>query len=348
MSNAPAAKTRVSWIDAVKGFAILTVVFLHTYNGYTYTGMIPGMILYWVTSFHMALFFVFAGYFFRLPDTTQEIKDKAKKKLKGLIIPYVLWGVIIGFMVDNVRLLIRNKPIEWLDMIWMVLTGRKFFMVVPWFLFALIGVYCVQYLLCLVLKKSRHKNTIWLVINFLLLPLGYFVCRFEFSSYFRLGHVVVSCGFFAFGVVLKRMMEKSEPMKWGKQLCIGLVLLIVGGICCFLNIWVSYANLRFGDVVLHTVSALGTIVGLSLVSRCMETKGWLAVINRPLEFFGKNSVIVFLTHPILLYGIRILESLLKMPIHTFPAIPAFCMVVVAQFVVVRFMPKKLLWTFGKV
>ena len=336
MSSTLATNTRVSWIDVVKGFAILTVVFLHTYNGYTHTGLIPGMILYWITSFHMALFFVFAGYFFRLPDTTQEIKVKAQKKITSLIIPYVLWGVIIGFIVDNIRLLIRNKPIEWLDMFWMVLTGRKFFMVVPWFLFALIGVYCVQYLLCLALKKSRRKNTLWLLINFLLLPLGYLVCHFEFSNYFRLGLVVVSCGFFAFGVVLKQMMEKSASMKWEKQLCIGV------------NIWVSYANKRFGDEVLHTASALCTIVGLSFTACCMESKGWLKLINRPLEYLGKNSVIVFLTHPILLYGIRVLEGILKMPIHTFPAIPAFFMVLVAQFIVVRFMPKKLLWTFGKV
>lgn len=49
--------TRFLVLDALKGFAILTVVYLHVHNGYKYEKMFDGEIVKWITSFHMALFF---------------------------------------------------------------------------------------------------------------------------------------------------------------------------------------------------------------------------------------------------------------------------------------------------
>lgn len=37
--------TRLLWLDALKGFAILTVVYLHVHNGYEYEGTFDGEII---------------------------------------------------------------------------------------------------------------------------------------------------------------------------------------------------------------------------------------------------------------------------------------------------------------
>ena len=79
-SAVPTEKTRITWIDIVKGFAILTVVFLHTHNGYDTSGKAVFYINKWITSFHMALFFVFAGYFFKIPNTLANIKKRMQKE----------------------------------------------------------------------------------------------------------------------------------------------------------------------------------------------------------------------------------------------------------------------------
>ena len=70
-------------------------------------------------------------------------------------------------------------------------------------------------------------------------------------------------------------------------------------------------------------------------------------LKQGLEFFGQNSIIILLTHLIFLYGIRILEMILGMEIHTFPTIASFAILVLAECIVIRLFPQKLLWLFGK-
>ena len=95
-------KSRLRWLDALKGFAILTVVYLHVYNGYEYEGTFDGEIVKWITSFHMALFFATAGFCFNYEISNY--KQKIQRKLKSLMAPYLVWGVIIGFLVENIML----------------------------------------------------------------------------------------------------------------------------------------------------------------------------------------------------------------------------------------------------
>jgi len=73
-------KKRVQWIDFIKGLAIISVIFLHAHNGYEYSNTINEKIIIWVTSFHMPIFFVCAGYFF-LYDKNIEYKEKLKRQI---------------------------------------------------------------------------------------------------------------------------------------------------------------------------------------------------------------------------------------------------------------------------
>lgn len=331
-----------------KRFSILTVVFLHTHNGYDTSGKAVFYINKWITSFHMALFFVFAGYFFKIPNTLANIKKEIKKKARSLLIPYIIWGCVIGFFVENIRLLLRTGTVgEIIVTLSRFITGRKFFMVVPWFLFVLMGVYFVEYLLSLIIKDYSKKTIVWVVFSCLCLPLGYFIGRYPFSEYFRISLILISCFFFAFGMVLKQIMDRITSIKQIYQLLLGISVVLLGGIICVVNGKVSYFIGQFGNEVLHTISALSTTTGLSILIYYLHQNKWFDLPGRFLEFFGSHSVIVFLTHPILLYGIRIVEKIFHMEIHTFPAIPAFIIVVALQYALIRFMPKNLLWTFGK-
>ena len=349
MSNKTAASistSRISWIDALKGFTILTVVYLHSYNSYQISGTYIEATIQWITSFHMAAFFAFSGFFFTLPDNTTNLASSLRKKLKALLIPYAIWGILIGFLVVNGRSLIKGLDLNLPEIIVEILIARKSFLA-SWFLWVLFGVYCVQYLLSAILSKAKQRTTLWIVINVILLCIGYLMSQFFKEPPFRITLILISCFFFMYGALARKvLLTLSEKQLWIK-LATALSCLLIGVILCFLNSKVTYSRQEYGNPLLHTVSACLTIFGLVVAfSLLYEVKilGWL---KKYLEFMGKNSIIVLLTHSILLYGIRFIETVLGMKLHTFPGLLGFTIIQIALVVVIKLMPKKLLWTFGK-
>ena len=85
-------KNRVEYIDIAKGIGILLVIVGHIDN-------LPAVIKNSIYSFHMPLFFIISGLFFR----EDSIKQAVKRMFSSLIIPYLVVGCIlrIGKMIIN-------------------------------------------------------------------------------------------------------------------------------------------------------------------------------------------------------------------------------------------------------
>lgn len=77
------ARTRLAWIDALKGIGIVCVVLGHV--------VLPiSRYIYW---FHMPLFFFVSGYLYRPGAGWRDFIDK---RVRRLIIPYLCFLVLIG------------------------------------------------------------------------------------------------------------------------------------------------------------------------------------------------------------------------------------------------------------
>ena len=76
------ATNRIDWIDAAKGIGILLVMFGHCWLSAEYT--------YWLTAFHMPLFFILSGYTF---STKRPFTDFLHAKAKTLLIPYAAFAL---------------------------------------------------------------------------------------------------------------------------------------------------------------------------------------------------------------------------------------------------------------
>lgn len=72
---------RIDWIDQVKGFGIILVVYGHNF---------PSIEDY-IYSFHMPLFFLLAGIFHPKKSNFQVIK----KRVQQILIPYFLWSFLL-------------------------------------------------------------------------------------------------------------------------------------------------------------------------------------------------------------------------------------------------------------
>ena len=77
---------RVDYIDCVKGIAIFFMVLCHTgmHNSFTQ----------WIYAFHMPLFFIVSGMLYK---NTVAVKVLVMKKVKQLLIPYLLFALILCF-----------------------------------------------------------------------------------------------------------------------------------------------------------------------------------------------------------------------------------------------------------
>lgn len=98
-------KQRIQFIDLAKGFAILLVIIGHI-------DTIP-YVKHLIYSFHMPLFFILSGYFFK----NEESFRKAFKKLfSTLIIPYLIVGGIMRVyaMTENT---LNGQPFSWIDLL---------------------------------------------------------------------------------------------------------------------------------------------------------------------------------------------------------------------------------------
>ena len=76
--------TRMYWLDSAKGIGVILINVGHL----LYTGDVP-----WVNkliySFHMPMFFLFAGYTFRVSS-----ERFVRKKAKRLLLPFVAYAAI--------------------------------------------------------------------------------------------------------------------------------------------------------------------------------------------------------------------------------------------------------------
>ncbi|MDQ1254605.1 MAG: acyltransferase [Euryarchaeota archaeon] len=77
---------RLAWIDALKGFGILLVVFAHY--------MLPQALDTYIFSFHMPLFFFVSGFVFNFVKYSESAANFIKRRFRSLIIPYFAFAVI--------------------------------------------------------------------------------------------------------------------------------------------------------------------------------------------------------------------------------------------------------------
>ena len=240
---------RIKWIDFLKGIGIISVVFLHCCgktNRYD-------AILKWITSFHMFLFFFISGYLTNF-NKVSNFKEFVKGKTKSLVIPYVIWGGIIGSGFEILRRYTRGIELNIKEMIIDHLFIYTNFSA-TWFLISLFTVYIIEYFILTKIKDKRLKalvNAIIWIIGFLL-PI-------QINHLARIKTSLVCCAFFYIGNILK---DKLLVNNNKKQIINSTALMIIGTILVSFNEKVSAVAGRFGNPILCLLG--GTTIIISLV-----------------------------------------------------------------------------------
>ena len=89
---------RLHWIDALKGFGIILVVFAHH--------SLPVALNTYIYSFHMPLFFFISGFLFDFGKYAESASSFVKTRFRYLIVPYFCFAVLtflFYFLLDKVH-----------------------------------------------------------------------------------------------------------------------------------------------------------------------------------------------------------------------------------------------------
>lgn len=340
---------RLYWLDAVKGLGILSVVWLHMHNGYTDVLYIDQMFLKWICSFHMALFFVAAGYCYKM--NANNIMHKIGGKVKRILVPYFVWGIFIGSFVEVIRVGVENWLNELESTIIQILTFQKSYSA-TWFLFVLFGVYIVEYIIAVVFTKlNLQENDVIIAITHICFLVGGYFIDESIGGYFKIRLICISVFVFYVGVILKKFIDNINYRKdidiyiW---LIISVVMLIAGGVLSLVNPQVNYSQGRFPNPIVSFSSAVLTIIGIFMMFVCISKLNCYKIkIMRWLEWCGQNSIMILCVHGTFNLGIRVIEKIIGLPIHTFPVVLSFVIVLSLNVLFIKMYPKKLLFLFGK-
>jgi fucose 4-O-acetylase-like acetyltransferase len=304
---------RSATVDIAKGIAILLVVYGHSLRGMIYAGLLPDSSWliptnYLVYTFHMPLFFLLSGLFFR------SSADKGPRafwtgRLKSIVYPYFLWSLFQGgFQLALAGTGAVNSTFHLSDLL-----GILWRPIVPfWFLYALFFANAIAMLV--------RRVKIFLVVAGALL--GFLVAtRFAPDI---VGDIAYGFLYFSLGILMReRDLLRRIPATWTMAGILSLAFLGTA-IACYL--------LKVPERLPLPATLLGMLATLA-VSRVLDETSAARPFARILQGLGRCSMSIYVLHILILGFVRTLclrflgihDPLLLMP----PAIATAVVVPVA-------------------
>jgi fucose 4-O-acetylase-like acetyltransferase len=281
----PPKRERIAAYDIARGIAIILVVYGHCLRGLTASGLVsqesPLQVSdYTIYTFHMPLFFVISGFFFRR-DAAGNHRARWLARLKTLVYPYFFWSLLHGGLLvaasgsgatNNNISLSRLEEILWAP-------------IAPyWFLYALFVAFTL-------LDFVPRMNSRWLVLS------GFFA----FALFYAVAPTLPFDLAYGFLYICVGIWMREE----------GLMRRIPASFAAVFLLWAAFAILTALALTLGVperwplLSAItGTIAVLSS-SLWLERVAPRAAVIRCLELLGQCSMGIFVLHIIVLGIVRL-------------------------------------------
>ena len=282
------------WANYLKAYGIIMVVIGHAGA--------PADISKLISLFHMPLFFFISGYFYK-DEYVQNIWDFVKRRLKGLYLPSVIFGIGFVFLhnlfmdlnIYSDKMGYRGPSHYYTkeEIIAKSINVLKFkyseeMAGVFWFFPALLFVFLIFITVSAILNKIKikHMEEIRFAMVVLIMVIGNYAIRNGKILYFwEMNTAFIATAIFYFGYLYKKN-ESKIPMG-GMYAILALILLVVnskqGSISMVAN---SYVNIPF----LLMNSFLGIYLTL-YVSKVLTKKD-----NKLLNYIGANTIGIMILH----------------------------------------------------
>jgi fucose 4-O-acetylase-like acetyltransferase len=273
------------WIDIAKAVAIIGVIVGHTVGG-------PLRDL--IFSFHMPIFFVLAGYTFRLKPLAEVTRSSAKR----LLVPYVLIWLATSVMRSGLAVNSISVSTEMLRLLWATGYSETASIPVigmPWFLMVL---FVCRVLFDAVQPRLERlplwgQGLVWLAVaavgagvgQITYLPLG---IDTALAAVFFLW-----CGYAAKKIDLVEHVARTGGVR--TALPCFVVMLVVWLACTYLTNF-EFATRVFTYFPLCLVGALAGSAVVVQFAVWVQDLPWLAWLRRPLAYIGLNCMLLYCFH----------------------------------------------------
>lgn len=300
---------RLQWIDMAKGLGILLMILGHMHVGQP--------IRDFIYSFHMIMFVMISGYLYK---ETVELKQYVPRKIKALLIPYLMTNVVSYFvrlfMLNRAGMFTVSGALGILRAQIMTTIGGSSFYAKHFITIETCGpIWFVTFLFCIVifyalLNRLRMKNKVvqdlvYLVVLLVLAWGGKMYALYNGFLPWNLDVVPIGMVFYHIGVMVRRY----QVLERIRRYYIWAALLLI---------WLAFYA-RTGSIIFATREYLGfpysiliSVCGSLVVMLAMKELEHVKFVKYPNRFFawvGSNSMIILAIHTIEFVHIEWIEHL---------------------------------------
>lgn len=322
--------SRLEYIDAIKGIAILLMLLSHSMTE-------ENMLSMWITSFNMPLFFIISGFLFSYRNKKNEpFLHMIKNKLVKLMIPYFIFSLILAiffcmldfissgeFIKNFYTYIIRIIELKGIESLWFI----------PCLFITEIAFY-------LIINKFDEKT------NYILVLIVYFICAIWgydknalwFSMLLKSG---VALLFFTFGYIIQKNMELNKV-----SIIFVLLINIIHLIIFRLNGSVGLGAFKLNNIFLYAILGMTGSIGIILLIEKLKNINF-----KLLNFLGRNTIIILCTNNIIIEVMRLLDYKIfgnkLLGLGMLGSFIFFMIIIVLEIVTIYISNKYLYYLFGK-
>lgn len=289
-------KIRISYVDIVKFIGIFLLLIEHSGNWITLDGSYNNLKI-WICSFHMPLFFIASGLVIsdESVKTVKEFVNILDKRIKNLIIPYIIWCLIYqnGLNRDFYLGVLYGTNTS----LGMAKTNQ-----VLWFLPTMfVSMIMFQLVVNIngIIKNKKYIKVILFIEAMALGAISIFLklYRGNLGMPWGIDIAFMGCSFIICGFLLKAYIDRL--------LHSGYLMFVIAGMCLCAGYYIAIHNQP--DEIWVSIMALGMYGHnwiLYIIGAICNTMVMLIISNAlgKIEFFawlGRNSMVIMVIHYIL-------------------------------------------------
>lgn len=281
-------KVRIEYLDIARGVAIIGMLIGHAM--YLFDCRIDWF-MNWFWSFHMPLFAIISGFFYKDYSLIQHIKYG----FKTLIVPY--YYVALFCLGSMVLIEIINNQVSFYDSL---LEFWKILYISPdtipfgfWFVLAL---FVARLYFCII--RTVSKSYFWMSSFSLFLFFVVFKYFPIIQSYLQSAQALMFPIYMTIGYILRKESILDKIVNHYIYYLSIIILCFAGAF----NVDLSVFKLPLGVLNIITTSTISIALFVVCKKICDIKKDFLSIIKNFFSFCGNNSLVVLSIHSILIYS----------------------------------------------
>ena len=284
-------RTRIDWLDAMKGWTILFVVLGHVLLGYVENDSFPQstnllkIVQDWIYIWHMPLFFAISGYTFFLSYKKKNISDRQRLKRQeiNLILIYLIFSLVLG-VTKTIFANFVDNPMNMPEMIKGIILPNT----LMWYLWVLVLYYF------LFSRFTFVESHVWIVGCIAALLIGRYL---DETMHLRicLKNFLCCIGYFYIGSHMEGLLKNIKILKWLQY--VAMMILWIGGVMYVL----LYNEYISTPVIVRALVDAIYATAMILSCFCFFRK---YIKKSKLCELGKASLVIYLLHTYLVTIIK--------------------------------------------